>query len=284
MRCGMLFVLVSAIAFGLPRASLSYLRGEDLLDVEQRSYLESFTLGQEALEKFPFESYTVASVPEQGLFYIDSTNDSIKSRLARGEAWEPETDRIISQYVKPGTIALDIGAHIGTHTIALSRAVGEDGVVIAFEPQAKIYRELCMNLRLNGCSNVIPVHCALGEKNGLVGLVTPVSTNEGGTYLGDGEELVSLKKLDDFKLRNISFIKMDVENYEDMVLTGGWESLMISRPVIFLEIQGNQEELDASGSNRQEKTKATIAHLEKMGYNVSPFKGCDYLALGFFRN
>lgn len=252
---------------------------ENLIDQEQREYLSSFSLPEEYIEAFPYDEYKVYSVPRQGDFYIETENDGIKGCLARGKPWEPRVDELIYHYTKPGTIALDIGAHIGTHTIALSRAVGEDGLVIAFEPQEKICRELCMNLRLNKCPNVIPVHCALGERDGVVGLLTPLAINQGGTYLSDeGNELVDLRRLDDFKIRNISFVKMDVENYEKMVLEGAWETLMASRPVIMLEIEGNGEQLAATGGNSAELTAATIHLLESMGYKVSLFYGCDYIA------
>ncbi len=252
---------------------------ENLIDQEQTEYLCSFSLPEEYIEAFPYSEYKLCSVPRQGDFYIETANDGIKGCLARGMPWEPGIDELIYHYTKPGTIALDIGAHIGTHTIALSHAVGKDGLVIAFEPQEKICRELCMNMRLNKCTNVIPIHCALGERNGVVGLLTPLAINQGGTFLSDkGEELVDLRRLDDFQIRNISFVKMDVENYEKMVLEGAWETLTASHPVIMLEIEGNGEQLAATGGNRAELIAETIRLLESMGYKVSLFHGADYLA------
>jgi hypothetical protein len=110
---------------------------------------------------------------------------------------------------------------------------------------------------------------------------TPVQSNEGGTYVGSGPDRVTLTRLDDFHLQNVSFIKMDVENFEDFVLAGGAETIEKSKPVIFLEIQGNNEQLYAAGGTREEKTQATIALLRKIGYQVSNsnFSECDYLAL-----
>jgi FkbM family methyltransferase len=253
---------------------------EDLIDQGQREYLRSLSLPEEYIDAFPYDEYKVCSVPSQGTFYIETIKDSIKGLLAQGKPWEQGIDALIYRYTKPGTIALDIGAHIGTHTIALSHAVGKDGLVIAFEPQEKICRELCMNMQLNKCTNVIPVHCALGERDAVVGLLTPIAINQGGTYLTDnGPELVDLRRLDDFKIRNISFVKMDVENYEKMVLEGAWETITASRPVILLEIQGNGEQLTATGGNSAELTAATIHLLESMGYKVSLIRACDYLAV-----
>jgi FkbM family methyltransferase len=253
--------------------------GTELLEPAQTKMLTAFTPGDAYMKTFPYEKYRICRVPSQGDFYLDTVQDIIKGCLACGYAWEPETDNIIVQHTKKGTIALDLGAHIGTHTLALSKAVGDDGLVIAFEPNPKIYRELCMNLALNGRKNVIPVQCALGNLNGEITICTPVPGNEGGTYVGGGGSMVPLRKLDNFSIRNISFIKMDVENFEDMVLAGGRETLLASRPIIFLEIQGNMEQAAASGGNREGKTRVTISNLEALGYKVSRFSGDNYIAM-----
>ncbi|TFG83046.1 MAG: FkbM family methyltransferase, partial [Chromatiales bacterium] len=50
----------------------------------------------------------------------------------------------------------DIGANIGTHTLALARLVGQQGLVFAFEPQRIVFQTLCANMALNSLDNV---HC-----------------------------------------------------------------------------------------------------------------------------
>ena len=119
----------------------------------------------------------------------------------------------------------------------------------------------------------------LGSQIGEVEMCTPRRENEGGTFVGLGGVKVPLRKLDDFMIRNISFVKMDVENYEDMVLAGGKETLLASKPFMFLEIQGNTDQLSISGWNQEGKSAATIAKLEALGYKVSKFRGRDFLAI-----
>lgn len=268
-----LFTIFTSVFFFM------YADGAIVLSPSQEKMLKAFTLPDAYMKAFSHDVYKICQVPSQGNFYVDTSDDIIKRNLFLGQAWEPEVDTIIYQQTKKGTIALDIGAHIGTHTLALSKAVGEDGLVIAFEPNPKIYRELCMNLKLNGCTNVIPVQCALGNQDGEIGICTPCIDNEGGTYVGAGTTMVPLRKLDDFMLRNISFIKMDAENYEDMVLAGSQETLSACKPFIFLEIQGNYEQLAASGGDQAEKTKATIQKLEAFSYKVSNFSNHDFIAV-----
>ena len=45
-----------------------------------------------------------------------------------------------------------------------------------------------------------------------------MADNEGARSLGDGTESVLMKPLDSFHLKNVSFMKIDVERAEDLVL------------------------------------------------------------------
>jgi FkbM family methyltransferase len=254
-----------------------------------------YRVPEKYLQAFPFDQYHVCSADEQGSFYIDTEEDYIKAFLFDGDPWEGEYIELLKKYVKPRTIALDIGAHIGTHTVTLSKAIGEHGLVIAFEPQRKIYRELCMNMQLNGCNNVVPLLLALGDRNTEVIMPPPPEGNEGGRAIIEGynanaagSEEIRIRRLDDFKLKNVSFIKMDVEAYEDRALEGARKTIEMFHPVIFIEIQGdpggdifveegwieeNWEETSV------QKTEHTIKKLESMGYTVSHVYDRDYLAV-----
>jgi hypothetical protein len=98
------------------------------------------------------------------MFYIDESPDSIKSILKEGHPWEGNISIIIKKFCKEDSVVVDVGAHIGIHTIAMSRKVGSNGAVIAFEPQKKLYVEQLQNLKFNNCKNVISICKAIGEK------------------------------------------------------------------------------------------------------------------------
>jgi len=51
-------------------------------------------------------------------------------------------DRFCARQVRPGTIAIDVGAHKGGYTYWLARGVGPTGRVYAFEPQPQLARNL----------------------------------------------------------------------------------------------------------------------------------------------
>jgi hypothetical protein len=61
---------------------------------------------------FSAQDYEIAEVPELGRFYIDDNPAWMKRELKEGRPWEPGT--------QAGTTALDIGAHIGSHSVTPS--------------------------------------------------------------------------------------------------------------------------------------------------------------------
>ena len=62
-----------------------------------------------------------------------------------------------------GDIIIDIGANIGTHTLAFSRIVGDNGKVYAYEPQKIIFYTLCANVAINSITNIECKHQAVGN-------------------------------------------------------------------------------------------------------------------------
>lgn len=63
------------------------------------------------------------------------------------------TDYFINNYVKPGTIALDATAGNGNDTLKLCKAVGDEGVVYAFDIQKTALENTDRLLKENGITN-----------------------------------------------------------------------------------------------------------------------------------
>ena len=59
---------------------------------------------------------------------------------------------------------VDIGAGIGEFALLASRRAGSKGKVIAIEPSPEDYATLLLNIRKNGCNNVIPLNVAVSDK------------------------------------------------------------------------------------------------------------------------
>src|SRR5262249_25178550 len=96
--------------------------------------------------------------------------DSIDRALA-AVAWKlgllegPER-RLIARVVQPGMIAVDVGANIGLHTLALARRVGDAGVVIAVEPDPSNFRLLTRAVTSAGLSQVRMIQAAAEDRGG----------------------------------------------------------------------------------------------------------------------
>lgn len=230
------------------------------------------------VDAFPAAEYQIAEVPKLGKFYVDDAEDEIKKWLVKGRMWEPHLVRLFEKHARPGTVAVDAGAHIGTLSVALANLLGPKGVVYAFEPQRKLHRELVHNARLNGLENIVALRFALGSKPGIVEMSPATKHNEGGTGVAGGGDRAELRTLDGFGLENVSLIKIDVEGYEDHVLDGARETIMRNRPVIVIEIQGGSNYASASPQVRQFIDR-TRAKLESFGYEVQHVRTHDYLAL-----
>ena len=69
-------------------------------------------------------------------------------RAYNGEISFDEVDRL-KQFLRPGDVAVDIGAHSGDTTVPMAMAVGQTGHVIAFEANKFVFPTLEANSKLN---------------------------------------------------------------------------------------------------------------------------------------
>ena len=75
-----------------------------------------------------------------------------RHRSFLASTWEPAVVNAIAEVVKPGSYAVDIGAHIGFYTLLLSKLVGHQGHVPAFEPSPWNFSVLAENVKINDCN------------------------------------------------------------------------------------------------------------------------------------
>lgn len=234
---------------------------------------------QKYAEHFPEQNYALYPYQNRELFYLDDVNDYIKNFIIKQNLpWEEIHQKEFKKYVRPDSVVLDIGGHIGTHSITLSKLVGEHGTVHVFEPQSKMFCELAINTHLNGCKNVQLHHKALGKEHKLVHMSIPPEEwtkwygiellNEGHGTVTETQETgdtCQMICLDDLQLQNVSFIKMDVEGYEMNVIHGGMETIKRCKPVMIIEI--------FQGPERIKKIK----EIEALGYMHNHLFGDDFI-------
>ena len=230
------------------------------------------------LNAFPLADYQRYDVPDVGSFFVDDPADMIKQVIVAGDKWERHSFDLLAEHIVPGSVVVEVGAHIGTHTVRIGQLAGPWGRVYAFEPQRKIYRELHHNLALNGLTNVVAMRMAIGSGATRVIEMNPTTPgNEGGTGVGAGGDAAELRSLDSFHFERVSLLKIDVETYENEVLDGAVDTIRRNRPVILIEIMGGTD-LETASPDVLERIAVTRGKLEALNYSVSQVFKHDYVA------
>jgi protein-L-isoaspartate O-methyltransferase len=92
-------------------------------------------------------SHALSQCERSGTFYELEMLEDMRGRLAHGD------------------LVLDVGAHIGTHSVYLAAVCGCR--VIAFEPHPEAFAALCENVHRNGVSARVEARrCAVGTDDG----------------------------------------------------------------------------------------------------------------------
>lgn len=167
-------------------------------------------------------------------------NDAVIGRsLALYGEFAEDAHQVLRHFVRPGDVAVDVGANIGTVALFLSAAVGAGGVVHAFEPVAETFHALCGNMALNARQNVKCVQAVIGRAEGDIDpprLDFGTPANFGAvSLLGRGRGDVAVHALDGLDLPACQLLKIDVEGMEIDVLEGASGLLRRCRPVVYAE-------------------------------------------------
>ena len=127
-----------------------------------------------------------------------------------------------------GGVFVDVGANVGTYAMALARHVGQSGRVVAIEPHPVTHARLAFNRAASGFAQVILVAAAAGPSDGEL-LIQTDGDNLGASHIVSGEHAGHAIKVPSLRLQRIlgdagvtrvDAMKIDVEGYEDRVLTG----------------------------------------------------------------
>ena len=183
-----------------------------------------------------------------------------RSLSVYGEFSEGEC-ALFRQLVAPGAWAVEAGANVGAHTLALARMAGPGGRVLAFEPQAVLARLLEGNVAAAGIANVRVCAVALGRAEGSGRVPVPdydAPGNFGGVAVGtDGEGVETpVSSVDTLSLGRCDLLKADVEGMELEVLRGAERTIARTRPTLYLE------------NDRRERSPALLAALRDLDYRV----------------
>jgi FkbM family methyltransferase len=195
-------------------------------------------------------------------------NDELISRvLRRHRLWEAKSSWFCLRHVRPGDHAVDVGANIGYYSLVLSRRVGPQGRVYAFEPEPSNLALLHANLQINGCSNVVVEPLALADVHGH-GALYLCPSNRGDHRLGvtpDRDVITVPVSTADRCLRShlgrFDFVKIDAQGAEELVLRGMPQLIERNRRRLTMLIELCPSTLPSVGSTYG----SMLAFLDEMG-------------------
>ncbi len=175
-----------------------------------------------------------------GLFLYLATDRYIGHSLDLYGEWSEEELRLLANFIRPGDTVLDVGANIGTHTVAFAQMVGAGGVVWAQEPQRILVQILCANAALNNLVNVQALHAGASRTSGWMhapAVDYSKAENFGGVSLCQQAvgQRVATRAIDDLELSSCGLIKIDVEGMEAETIAGAAGTLRRLRPILYVE-------------------------------------------------
>ena len=154
------------------------------------------------------------------------------SATERGALFNPDYNLdeldFLRAHVPTGGVFVDVGANVGTYAMVLARHLGTSGKVIAIEPHPVIHARLSFNRAASGVGQVTLLAAAAGPSDGEL-LIETDGDNLGASHVVTGTPSGSAIRVPSRRLERIlaeadiskvDALKIDVEGFEDRVLTG----------------------------------------------------------------
>jgi FkbM family methyltransferase len=139
--------------------------------------------------------------------------------------FDPVERALIDAELPADGVFVDIGANVGLYTLWAARRLGEQGRVLALEPNPVAFGRLTVNLALNGLAGrVTALQWGVADREGAFELHLDATNLGGGSLVETGGETIRVpcKPLDDLLaahgIARVDILKIDVEGAEELVL------------------------------------------------------------------
>lgn len=216
---------------------------------------------------FPFRKYLPKQlmIPVSGIISIQSEKGEIKfyanetDSMSKKLFWEDEGcsfefSLIFKKIIPSCATFFDIGANVGYYSL-LAKKLNSDIKIHSFEPSIGAKYFLKKNCSINHFDDITRVDKALGNYTGTIEFYEEKNPkflylehhgggigNTANTWEIDNslKYNVDVIRLDDYckeaHVTTIDLIKIDTEGTEDLVFSGGKESILRSNPIIICEV------------------------------------------------
>jgi FkbM family methyltransferase len=208
-----------------------------------------------------------------GCIFILNLSDYTQ-RKAWLRSFETKEIKFLQKWLRPGDIAVDVGANVGLLTIPMANAAGEKGQVFAFEPIKENVRSLQSNLDVNDLRNVVLTNCAVGSFDGNIRLSAEHhSSDQSSGFFHRATESEAGIEVKQIRLDNhfknilqgddeIRIMKIDVEGMEIDVLDGLGDLFDCKK------ISAVMFEVFVTASGVAEPSAEVIKKISEAGYNI----------------
>lgn len=188
-----------------------------------------------------------------GNYYLptDAVNDVVANTIINNEIFEREVVELAAQYIKPGSVVLDLGANFGQMSILFSNMVGENGKVYSFDADDWVYEILCKNINANEKQGtIIPHFGALHNKPGEILIFPEQDFKEYEAYGAYGIDYTAKKgrevrsiTIDSLNIQEpVSFIKIDIQGGDLLAMQGAVNTIEKNKCPILFEYEYHFEE------------------------------------------
>jgi FkbM family methyltransferase len=190
---------------------------------------------------------------------------------------EPRTTALFERILRPGDTFVDVGAHVGYHSLLARHLVGENGRIFSLDPQPHNCAKLLANAELNSFANIVVMAAAAGDADDFIALKSQSKRDRSrltlaGPGVNDGALTFIVPKITlswlfkTYELHRVNILKIDVEGFELEVLQGARDAIELVDNIV----------LEVLPEERIDKGRAIEQMLCAHGFHVFDVEGIPW--------
>lgn len=164
--------------------------------------------------------------------------------------WFEDEIHFVRNFIKPGMVALDIGANYGLYSTAIAKKLGDNGKLWCFEPTPNTANALRSTIERNALTKQVEIIESglsdhIGEATFYVSPNAELNSLSSDNVNSADSLTIKLLTLDhcnrEYNWQTIDFIKLDAEGEEANILKKATETLENCSPLIMFELKHGRQ-------------------------------------------